>query len=67
MLSLLRKRVFNVAVALVGAIGVASYVQAVLLERLPLADGHVRSFIQSPNNQMIASGPHLPAILLQLQ
>lgn len=40
-LSLLRKRVFNVAVAFVGAIGVASYVQAVFMNGgMPLADGH---------------------------
>ncbi len=41
LLSLLRKRVFNVAVAFVGAIGVASCVQAVFLNGgMPLADGH---------------------------
>ena len=55
-LSLLRKRVFNVAVALVGAIGVASYVQAVFLNGgMPLADGH-EVIWSNFTNQMIVSG-----------
>ena len=55
-LSLLRKRVFNVAVALVGAIGVASYVQAVFLNGgMPLADGH-EVIWSNFTSQMIVSG-----------
>lgn len=41
MLSLFRGRLFNVLVALTGAFGLASYVQAVFLNGgMPLADGH---------------------------
>ena len=55
-LSLLRKRVFNVASALVGAIGVASYVQAVFLNGgMPLADGH-EVIWSNFTSQMIVSG-----------
>ena len=55
-LSLLRKRVFNVAVAFVGAIGVASYVQAVFLNGgMPLADGH-EVIWSNFTTQMIVSG-----------
>ena len=55
-LSLLRKRVFNVATALVGAIGVASYVQAVFLNGgMPLADGH-EVIWSNFTSQMIVSG-----------
>lgn len=40
-LSLLRKRFFNVAVALVGAVGFAAYIQVVFMNGgMPLADGH---------------------------
>ncbi len=40
-LSLLRKRLFNVAVALVGAVGFAAYIQVVFMNGgMPLADGH---------------------------
>ena len=55
-LSLLRKRAFNVAVAFIGAIGVASYVQAVFLNGgMPLADGH-EVIWSNFTNQMIVSG-----------
>ena len=55
-LSLLRKRVFNVVSALVGAIGVASYVQAVFLNGgMPLADGH-EVIWSNFTSQMIVSG-----------
>ncbi|MBF0911925.1 MAG: hypothetical protein HXK61_03970, partial [Atopobiaceae bacterium] len=55
-LSLLRKRVFNVAVAFVEAIGVASYVQAVFLNGgMPLADGH-EVIWSNFTSQMIVSG-----------
>ena len=55
-LSLLRKRVFNVAIAFVGAIGVASYVQAVFLNGgMPLADGHAVIWSDF-TTQMIVSG-----------
>ena len=55
-LSLMRKRVFNVASALVGAIGVASYVQAVFLNGgMPLADGHAVNWSDF-TTQMIVSG-----------
>lgn len=55
-LSLLRKRVFNVASALVGDIGVASYVQAVFLNGgMPLADGH-EVIWSNFTSQMIVSG-----------
>ena len=55
-LSLLRKRVFNVAVASVGAIGVASYIQAVFLNGgMPLADGHAVIWSDF-TTQMIVSG-----------
>ena len=55
-LSLLRKRLFNVASALVGAIGVASYVQAVFLNGgMPLADGH-EVIWSNFTSQMIVSG-----------
>ncbi|MBS5329051.1 MAG: hypothetical protein KHX99_07700, partial [Atopobium sp.] len=55
-LSLLRKRVFNVAIAFVGAIGVASYVQAVFLNGgMPLADGH-EVIWSNFTSQMIVSG-----------
>ncbi len=56
LLSLLRKRTFNVAVAFVGAIGVASYVQAVFLNGgMPLADGH-EVIWSNFTTQMIVSG-----------
>lgn len=56
LLSLLRKRVFNVAVAFVGAVGVASYVQAVFLNGgMPLADGH-EVIWSNFTTQMIVSG-----------
>ena len=56
LLSLLRKRVFNVAVAFVGAIGVASYVQTVFLNGgMPLADGH-EVIWSNFTTQMIVSG-----------
>ena len=62
-LSLLRKRVFNVAVALVGAIGVASYVQAVFLNGgMPLADGHAVNWSDF-TTQMIVSGSIWLAII----
>ncbi len=55
-LSLLRKRVFNVAVAFVGAIGVASYVQAVFMNGgMPLADGH-EVIWSNFTHKMIVSG-----------
>lgn len=55
-LSLLRKRVFNIAIAFVGAIGVASYVQAVFLNGgMPLADGH-EVIWSNFTTQMIVSG-----------
>ena len=55
-LSLLRKRVFNVATTFVGAIGVASYVQAVFLNGgMPLADGHAVIWSDF-TTQMIVSG-----------
>ena len=55
-LSLLRKRVFNVAVAFVGAIGVALYIQAVFLNGgMPLADGHAVIWSDF-TTQMIISG-----------
>ncbi len=55
-LSLLRKRVFNVAVASVGAVGVASYIQAVFLNGgMPLADGHAVIWSDF-TTQMIVSG-----------
>ena len=56
LLSLLRKRVFNVAIAFIGAIGVASYVQAVFLNGgMPLADGH-EVIWSNFTTQMIVSG-----------
>ena len=62
-LSLLRKRVFNVASALVGAIGVASYVQAVFLNGgMPLADGHAVNWSDF-TTQMIVSGSIWLAII----
>ena len=62
-LSLLRKRVFNVATALVGAIGVASYVQAVFLNGgMPLADGHAVNWSDF-TTQMIVSGSIWLAII----
>lgn len=55
-LSLLRKRVFNVAVVFVGAIGVASYVQAVFMNGgMPLADGH-EVIWSNFTHKMIVSG-----------
>ncbi len=55
-LSLLRKRAFNVATAFVGAFGVASYVQAVFLNGgMPLADGH-EVIWSNFTHKMIVSG-----------
>ncbi len=63
---LLRKRVFNVAVAFVGAVGVASYVQAVLLERWYATCRWSQVIWSDFTTQMIVSGLIVRVLQLRL-